>query len=665
MCCDPPAADRLPPQVAAMLEAYRALAAERPADWGGESDGYARGQPYSRWLGVRLLAAVFAMRADDWPATVRACLPDPPPAGLVVASLDAAGVGLRSGPAPYVLEGGTAEVAVLLDSHLEAATRVEVGGVPVAVEAGEVELVTRAVTGAGPLAVAGAAAPAGQPAARARLRLRAAGPSRWSVLDDRGGAWFPDGCLPKWDFHDRPYFHGNHLELAVPAVPLTVTCARGLEFATAQATITPEAGATAEVALEPARLHGPAARGWYGGDLHVHMNYSGDLVCGPDDAARAQLGEGLHLMSLVAGNIGRTRVYDREAFEATAGHDLPWTTGDRVARFSVEFRNDLLGHFHGLGLSGRPARYHSGHDGSDEPYDWPANADACREFRELGATIGYTHPVFSPLADGTPAEAFAFPRSVEARELVADAALGLVDSVDLIGPSDVEGTAVLYHHLLSCGLRLAATVGTDVWLSHSRGPLFSNPPGWGRVYADLRGAPLSVAAFADAVRAGRTLATNGPFLELLVDGHGPGDVVQAVAGRRLAVTVRATGPGVERLELVGPDGVLAAAAEPGGGATPAIDTAVEADRSLWLCAVARGPGHPSVLGPVVFAHTSPVWVEVGGRPVRRPASARWLLDWLDRFQALVAEHGRFADDGQRAELVAVIDRARRWYGDIC
>jgi hypothetical protein len=335
-----------------------------------------------------------------------------------------------------------------------------------------------------------------------------------------------------------------------------------------------------------------------------------------------------------------------------------------VARFGVEYRNDLLGHVHALGPTGRPARYHSGHDGSDEPYDWPANADACRELRGLGATVGYTHPVFSPLADGTPAQAFGFPRSVEARELVADAALGLVDSVDLIGPSDVEGTAVLYHHLLSCGLRLAATVGTDVWLSYSRGPLFSNPPGWARVYADLRGAPLSVAAFADAIRAGRTLATTGPFLELLVDGRGPGDPVEAAPGRRLPVTVRCQGLGVERLELVGPDGVLAAA-EPGGGVAPAIDTAVEVDDSLWLCAVARGPGHPSVPGPVVFAHTSPVWVEVDGRPVRRPASARWLLDWLDRFQALLAEHGRFADDGQRAGVVAVVDRARRWYRDIC
>ncbi|HJU00779.1 MAG TPA: hypothetical protein VJ966_06165, partial [Actinomycetes bacterium] len=64
---------------------------------------------------------------------------------------------------------------------------------------------------------------------------------------------------------------------------------------------------------------------------------------------------------------------------------------------------------------------------------------------------------------------------------------------------------------------------------------------------------------------------------------------------------------------------------------------------------------------VVFAHTSPVWVEVAGRPVRRPASARWLLDWLDRFDALVGGHGRFADDGQRAELAAVVDRARAVY----
>jgi hypothetical protein len=115
----------------------------------------------------------------------------------VVASLDGGGIGLRAGPVPYVLEGDAVEVGVLLDSHLEAATRVEVGGAPVRVEAGGVELAVRTVTGTGPLPVGEATAPAGELAARARLWLRTRGPSRWSVVDDRGGAWFPEGCLRK------------------------------------------------------------------------------------------------------------------------------------------------------------------------------------------------------------------------------------------------------------------------------------------------------------------------------------------------------------------------------------------------------------------------------------------------------------------------------------
>ena len=211
------------------------------------------------------------------------------------------------------------------------------------------------------------------------------------------------------------------------------------------------------------------------------MNYSGDLVCTPHDAACMQLGEGLHVMNLVAGNLLGARIYDREAFEHFAGDDLPWSADDILGRWGVEFRNDLLGHFHAFGPTSPPERYQTGHAGSEHPEDWPPNATACEDLRSRGATIGYTHPVLSPLSDGTPADAFVSPHSTEARELVADAALGLVDSVDLLGPNDPEGTAVLYHHLLNCGLRLAATVGTDVFLSHSRSSFFSNPPGWGRV----------------------------------------------------------------------------------------------------------------------------------------------------------------------------------------
>jgi hypothetical protein len=660
MCCDEPEVDRLTPPVAAMLDEYRALNAERRYDWGDEIEGVARGQAYARWFGSQLLEAVFAGQAHTWPELVRRCLADPLPAGLIVASLDTAGVALRAGAPPYAIAGGAVDVAVLLDSHLDDATRIDIDGSPRWIDADGVDLITFTVPAGSTVSVGPATVRTGESAPPARLRLRARGLSRWSVTDDRGGAWFPEGRLCKWDFHGRPMFHGDDLILDVPAVPLTITCARGIEFDSVATTVTPIAGAMTEVELEPPRLYDPAARGWYGGDLHVHMNYSGDLVCSPHDAACMQLGEGLHLMNLVAGNVGHARVYDREAFESSVGRNLPWSTDERVARFGVEYRNDLLGHFHGLGLTGRPARYFTGHSRSDHPVDWPANATACKEFQELGATVGYAHPVFSPLSDGSPAEAFRSPRSVEARELVVDAALGLVDSVDLIGPNDVEGTALLYHHLLNCGLRLAATAGTDVWLSYSRGPLISNPPGWARVYADLRGASLSVPAFQEAIRSGRTLATNGPWIELTVDGGGPGDVVAVAPGQMVSVSARTEGLGVESIELIGPDGVVARGQVEEYG-TSTIDATVSAVDSLWLCAVARGRRHPSVLGPTVFAHTSPIYVEVAERPVRRAASARWLLDWLDRLEAMLRSEGQFADDAQRDEVIAVIERARHYY----
>jgi hypothetical protein len=133
MCCDPPGGERLPPEVAAMLEGYRALVAERPQDWSEESEGYRRAQPYARWLGNRPVAAVFSSQGEDWPGAVRACLEDPPPAGLTVATVDAGGLRLRAGPVPYVPEGSTAEVAVLLDCSLSEATQVEVGRRPVPV----------------------------------------------------------------------------------------------------------------------------------------------------------------------------------------------------------------------------------------------------------------------------------------------------------------------------------------------------------------------------------------------------------------------------------------------------------------------------------------------------------------------------------------------------
>lgn len=134
----------------------------------------------------------------------------------------------------------------------------------------------------------------------ATLVLRAAHPQRWSVIDAAGGAWFPAFALLKWDFHGRPFLPWRRGQPGRPRRPgrgqrPTV---HGVRRGRAKPRCRCRHSTTVELGA-PRRID-PAASGWYGGDLHVHMNYGGDLVCSPDDAARMQLGEGLHLMNLVA-----------------------------------------------------------------------------------------------------------------------------------------------------------------------------------------------------------------------------------------------------------------------------------------------------------------------------------------------------------------------------
>ena len=231
------------------------------------------------------------------------------------------------------------------------------------------------------------------------------------------------------------------------------------------------------------------------------------------------------------------------------------------------------------------------------------------------------------------------PRSVEARELVADAALGLVDSVDVISPFDHEGAAFLYHRLLSCGLRLAATAGTDVFLSFSPRRRWRRTRPVGAASTPTWETALSVEAFQDAVRAGRTIVTNGPWLTIDVDGHGPGDVLDRPDGSLVTVTVTTDGPGVERIAIVGPDGVHL---ERTGEREVRADLTL--DGPTWIAAIVRGGAHPVTFDAGVFAHTSPVYVDVAGQRVARRADATWCLSLLDRLQAFAAEHGHFEPD---------------------
>jgi hypothetical protein len=168
-----------------------------------------------------------------------------------------------------------------------------------------------------------------------------------------------------------------------------------------------------------------------------------------------------------------------------------------------------------------------------------------------------------------------------------------------------------------------------------------------------------VDAFKEAIRGGRTVVTNGPWLDYEANGQGPGAVLDLATGDRLDVRARVRGAGAETLMLVGPDRVVAK-----GDAESELrfETAVEGP--AWIVAVARGARHPNTLDESVLAHTSPVYVDVAGRRVGRAEDARWCLGFLDTLELFVDEHGRFdpaTRDERFGDLLTVLDEARSFY----
>ncbi|GGL12556.1 hypothetical protein Sme01_69260 [Sphaerisporangium melleum] len=681
----------LPPPVAEALERYRRALAEHGMSWGEPATPYVRTMSLSRFVDDEAFsrAATAKVRAAwpdaglaeresrlaglDFDEVLRdalAPLTDPAaelssglPEGLAVLRLTSTGHRLYGG-SRAVLDRRPLPLALLVDNARTSPAEVHAAGRAHRLAPGGARLIdldTAAEITIGPAGAVPDGAVAGvdlsaliRPVRAGRLRLRAGFPCRWSVWSDLDGqGWYPEGAPARRDHHGVPYFHGDDLVLDVPAEPLTVRVTRGMEYGSAETATTPAPGEVTLVRLVPERLYDAAADGWYGGDLHVHLNFSGDLVADPAMAAAAQHGEDLHVLNLLAANVTGTRVLDREALEHWAGRDLPWSDATHLARMGVEYRNDLLGHLHAFGLQAPPARFHSGFGGAP---DWPPSAAACEELRALGAIVGYAHTFKGPVE--APADIFGTGRpQCSARALVVDAALGLVDAMEILHYASAAGSAAVYRRLIGAGNRLAAVAGTDSMLSFTRQrmEMVASPPGWERTYARVAG-PLSAGSYAEAVRRGRTFATTGPFVELLVNGHGPGDTVDLAPGDPVTVTVRAIGPEVERLTIRTAAGVLAQ-----GPPGEPLSAEFAAGAPTYIVALAEGGPHPRSLYTSVFAHTSPVYVDVRGRRVAREDDLRWCLSWLELLESLIRGRARLDGKEQLADHLDLIDEARRVY----
>ena len=438
------------------------------------------------------------------------------------------------------------------------------------------------------------------------------------------------------------YWHSRGTDsLMVPPGPVVVQVWRGPEWRTVSRNMDVSATRTART-IPLARIANLPASGWWGGDVHVHMNYGGAYRNSPEHLAQQARAEGLHVTEALVVN-KEQRVPDMDYWTPGVLRPMP----DQLIAFGQEFHTGLWGHSSQLGLRDHYLLPdYAGYANTAFASLFPTNAAVFDLAHEQGAITGYVHPFdfvpdISQIQGGVP------------YELPVDVALGKVDFLEVMGYSDPLITSDVWYKLLNCGFKVPAAAGTDAFPNFAQ---LRGPPGLVRVYAKA-GPTLEHRRWLDAIKAGRTFVTNAPILSFTVNGGEPGAELRIPSTtRRLRAQVSLrSGIPVDRVEIIGNGKVVARF-----GAMSDTTISIPVDRNSWYLARAYStrPRLP-VLDLYPFASTSPVYVKVDNAPTSCREDAEYFLRWIDLLSQRVRADTNWNTASERDRALETISRAHQ------
>ena len=241
-------------------------------------------------------------------------------------------------------------------------------------------------------------------------------------------------------------------------------------------------------------------------------------------------------------------------------------------------------------------------------------------------------------------------------ELLADLILGKIDALNIGAVSgDREDILADWRAVLAAGFR-APLVGGSAKRSNRQ------PLGSPRTYAQLQPAQeFAYKGWIEAVRAGRTFVTNGPLLSFQVNDQWPGavaDLSSADAAVHIRAEARSLWP-IDRLEVVCNGTVVGSANASASPAHAVVEIELSLDGPAWIAASCWGtddPQYPEAL----WAHTSPVYVQIDGKRLQPNASTSApLFAWLDHVHNWVMHEAPCRGDQDRQRLAGVFEAARQ------
>jgi hypothetical protein len=536
------------------------------------------------------------------------------------------------------------------------------------------------------------------------------------VIRDKFGRVYPNPArrlAPDFFFHNQIYrTDGESVHL--PPGEYTVQLSRGPEYHVDMHNLTVKSGVVSQKAtFQLRRWIQASARQWFSGDHHVHAagcaHYENPTEgVTPADMMRHILGEDLNVGCVLSW--GPCWYAQKQYFE---GKVSALSKRDYLMRYDVEvsgFPSSHAGHLCLLRLS------EDDYPGTDRIEQWPSWTDpilACGQ--KQGGVVGYSHsgwglqlPDILPggarefvnynripggwegkAADKLPDYAMPEFNGIGANEYIVTAATKTCDFISAVDTPAIWELNIWYH-TLNCGMTSRISGETDFPC------IYGDKVGLGRIYVKLnKNEDLNYDNWIFGVKDGRSYCgdglshvfdfkvndvavgepgSDGKISTLSLDQPGrvkatfdvaaflasetPTPETEAIRKRRLDqkpywnLERSRIGDGREVPVEVIVNGKPAATKNiVADGKTQSLSFDLDIPQSSWVAVRIL----PSV-------HTNPVWVEVGGKPVRASRkSAEWCLRAVD--VCWKAKSPRIRETEQ-AEAKAAYDKAREIYAAV-
>jgi TolB protein len=459
---------------------------------------------------------------------------------------------------------------------------------------------------------------------------------------------------PKPEFRTAESVMATTSHIAVPVGPLKIEVMKGFAYQVATLAVQAHKSWLQETVVHLTRLdwHSPQNVQWISGDLHVHMNYGGVYRNSP---AKLLEQAGCEDLGVVNNLIVNKEQRFPDLVYSSAGPDRA-SHADVLLIHGQEFHTSYWGHRGLLNMEDHillPG--YAGYPNTAAASLYPMNADVYDMAHGHGALVGAVHP-FDEIPDP-----FAVPAQRITDELPIDVALGKLDYMEIVGFSDHGSTAAVWYRLLNLGFRVPAGAGTDAMANFAslRGPV-----GMNRVFARVPGGLLDEKTWLDALKKGRTFATNGPLLDFSLGEQQIGDELalpQPQKAVRFAAKLRSIVP-VDHLDVVCNGRVAATLKlDAGRSSSDASGTIPVAESGWCLLRASSDAAEYPVLDNYVYATTSPIYISVGGKKPHSPEDAQYFVAWIDRVNEATAAYPDWNSADEKKYVLGRIAEARGIY----